>query len=217
MSSSETERIVLAEARNLGPLLHAGAATALAGSHVRAAGLGHAKYPHLVPMLMRSELREYLESNPVPNGWEISGDSRKMGQLLLRHSGLNLEMRFLKERRRTYPGGVPVAGASATRRKQWINEPLDFEMPGIPTTAQVDPVRLLLLWDFNDAEALDQFSLRIVHTLAAGTYGQAVPCDLIVDVEDGGTIFGHLSFPGAHDSVDFFEVDIDEREDESGS
>ncbi len=81
----------------------------------------------------------------------------------------------------------------------------------------IDPLPLLLLWDFLDTRKLDQFTLRIVHTLAPGVYGKAVPCDLIVDVRDGGTIFSHLRFPGSPEDDDFFIVEIAEEEDESGS
>lgn len=124
-SGSAIRQAIEVQAGALGPVLHAGVATSFAGAPARNKGLRYDKYPHLVPLTMRAEMREYLEVNPVVNGWTVNGDSRKMGQLLLSHGELNMEMQFLKERRRTYPGGVPIAGKNATRRGRWINQPLD--------------------------------------------------------------------------------------------
>jgi len=217
MSSGEVRQAIEVQAEVLGPVLYTGVATSLAAALIRNKGLGHDKYPHLLPLLVRAEMREFLESNPAPNSWTIGGDSRKMGQLLLTQRDLSLEMRFLKERRRTYPGGVPIAGKNQVRRQQWTSDPLDIAVPE-PTRNDIDPVRVLLLWDFLDGQTLDQFTLRIVHTLAPGVHGQAVPCDLIVDVKDGGTIFSHLKFPGSPEHDDFFMVEIaEEEEGDSGS
>ncbi|WP_061712899.1 hypothetical protein [Kocuria palustris] len=217
MSSGEIRQAIEVQAGALGPLLHAGMATSLAGALTRLKGFQHIKYPHLIPFVMRAELREYLESNPMANGWRVEGDPRKMGQIRFAHPGLNMEMQFLKERRRTYPGGVPPAGRNGTRRQRWLNDPLDLDLPNAAHPNSADPIRLLLLWDFLDASTLDQFKLRIVHPLEPGEYGKAVACDLILDVEDGGEIFKSLEFTGSPDDDDLFgEIDIDE-EDESGT
>lgn len=216
MSSSGIREVIEAQAKLLGPVLHAGAATALASSLERTKGLRYTRYPHLLPLTMRVEMREYLEANPMLNGWEVSGDPRKMGQLLLHQKDLNLKLRFLKERRRSYPNGVPPAGKNKARRDAWVALPLDFAVLGA-ASPKAAPVRLLLLWDFLDAQTLDQFTLRIVHTLAPGFYGKSVPCDLILDVQDGGEIFKRLAFRGSADQHNFFErVDVDETENESG-
>jgi len=218
MSSGEIRQAIEVQAGALGPVLHAGVATSLAGAFARNKGLKHSKYPHLMPMTMRAEMREYLEANPMANDWEVDGDPRKMGQLLLAHPDLNMEMQFLKERRRTYPGGVPIAGKNKGRRQRWANDPLDLDLPDPAQVDGTDPVRLLLLWDFLDAQTLDQFSLRIVHPLEPGVYGRAVPCDLILDVNDGGEIFKSLEFTGSPDDDDLFGlVDVDEEENKSGS
>lgn len=128
-----------------------------------------------------------------------------------------MEMQFLKERRRTYPGGVPTAGKNKERRQRWANDPLDLAIPGLPTGDATDPVRLLLLWDFLAEGGLGEFSLRIVHPLEPGVYGSAVPCDLILDVNDGGEIFKSLEFTGAADEEDLFGmVDVAAEENESG-
>lgn len=217
MSSSKIRRAIEVQAGVLGPVLHAGVATSLAGALTRNKGLQHTKYPHLLPLTMRAEMREYLEVTPMANGWKVDGDSRKMGQLLLAHTDLNMEMRFLKERRRSYPGGVPTAGTNKIRRQQWSNDPLDLDLPSTAHRDSADPVRLLLLWDFAGAHTLDQFRLRIAHPLEPGVYGKAVTCDLILDVNDGGEIFKSLEFTGSPDDDDLFgEIEIDE-EDESAS
>lgn len=83
MSSQGIHRAIETQAEALGPVLYAGVASAVAAAHVRRRGLEHSKYPHLLPLLVRTELREFLESNPIPLGWDVDGDPRKMGQLLL--------------------------------------------------------------------------------------------------------------------------------------
>lgn len=213
MSGVNFRQVIEVQATVLGPVLHAGVATSLAAARTRNRGLSHQRYPYLIPSHMRAELREYLEANPLPNGWLLGGDSRRMGQLLLAQPDLNVEMRVLKERRRTYPNGVPVAGKNQARREVWADVPiddLDFSAP------PADPARFLLLWDFRRG-SLDEFTLRIVHTIAPGVYGKAVPCDLILDVNDGGEIYKRLAFTGSPDDDDLFAVDVAEEENESGS
>jgi hypothetical protein len=214
MSNEESRATIETQAQALAPTLHAGMATSLAAARKRTAGFAHDRHPHLLPLTMRAELREYLEREVMPNGWEVGGDSRLMGQLLLTQSALGMEMRFVKERRRSYPGGVPTAGKNPTRRLRWTQDPLDLELSGA-TKSVINPVNLLLCWDFASPESLDEFRLRIVHTLAPGAYGSAVPCDLILDVEDGGSIFTRLKFTGSRDDEDLFKIDISEEEDGS--
>lgn len=211
MHGAEVREAVEVQARALGPLLHSGMAASLEGARARNVGLKHSKYPHLVPSCVRAELREFLESSPVPSGWRIGGNSRRMGQLDLENPDLGMSMRFLKERRRTYPGGVPTAGHNQARRQRWTSLPLDFPLPQQVNT-DVDTLNLLLLWDFRKPGKLDEFRLRIVHTLAPGTYGKPVPCDLIVDVEDGGFIFSQLKFAGSPEDDDLFKVEIAEED-----
>jgi hypothetical protein len=216
MSGDEARLAIETQARALGPVLHAGMATALVSSRKRQFGLDYTKYPHLLPLMLRCALREHLETEALPPGWAVGGDPRLMGQLTLEHAELKLDMRFLKERRRTYPGGVPVAGRNPARRERWINQPLDIEMPGASPAAA--PLSLLLLWDFVDGD-LDEFSLRIVHTLAPGVYGAKVSCDLILDVQVGGSIFARLTFAGDAEDGDLFAdttIEIDEGGDSVG-
>lgn len=211
MSNDEARAAIETQAQALGPVLHAGIAVSLTAAGQRMRGLAHDRYPHLLPLTMRAEFREVLEREAIPNDWIVGGDSRAMGQLLLQQPDLGMEMRFVKERRRSYPGGVPTAGKNFARRQRWSQDPLDFEIAGASKSV-VNPVNLLLCWDFVCRESLDGFRLRIVHTLAPGTYGAAVPCDLILDVEDGGSIFSRLKFAGSDDDEDFFKVEISEEE-----
>jgi hypothetical protein len=211
MSNDDARAAIEAQAQALGPVLHAGMAVSLTRAGQRMPGLAHDRYPHLLPLTTRAEFREFLEREAIPNRWTVGGDSRAMGQLLLQQADLGMEMRFVKERRRSYPGGVPTAGKNHARRQRWAQDPLDFDIPGAPKSV-INSVKLLLCWDFASRGTLDQFRLRIVHTLAPGTYGAAVPCDLILDVEDGGNIFSRLKFAGSDDEEDFFKVEISEEE-----
>lgn len=211
MSTSSVRETIEEQARALGPVLHAGVATSLTSAAGRVAGLEHTKYPHLLPLVMRAEMREFLGANAVPTDWRVGGDPRLMGQLLLINAQARLELRFLKERRRSYPLGVPHAGSNAARREHWTSPPLPFFMPGSGAVGE-DVVRLLLLWDFAQGDGVGQFTLRIVHTLGPGVHGRAVPCDLILDVIDGGSIFSRLKFSGSPEDDDLFMVEIAEEE-----
>lgn len=216
MSNSAIRQAIQVQAEALGPTLHAGMAVSLASALARRQGLQHDKYPHLLPFIVRVELREYLEANPLANDWKLEGDSRKMGQIRLAHPQLNMQMQFLKERRRTYPGGVPPAGKNEARRRRWMDDPLDLDLPDDSHRSSADPVRLLLLWDFLDPTALDQFRLRIAHPLEPGVYGKAVTCDLILDVNDSGEIFKSLEFTGSPDDDNLFDEIVIDEENEGG-
>ena len=214
MTSRYTGRAdIEAQALALGPVLHSGIAVSLSAGRRRLRGLEHSRHPHLLPLTMRAEFREFLEREPIVNGWVLGGDSRAMGQLLLRQPDLGLEMRFVKERRHSYPGGVPTAGTNQARQTWWTQGRLDLDLGPSPDES-MNPVNLLLCWDFAP-QTLDEFRLRIVHTLAPGSYGSAVPCDLILDVEDAGNIFSRLKFAGSQDDEDFFKIDIRKEENES--
>lgn len=208
MTSQDWRRIVEAEATSLGPRLYEGMSVAIASADSRARGLTRTRYPHVRPLLVRCDLREYLESEHLPAGWRVDGNPALMGQLILVHTDLALRLRVLKERRKTYPYGVPPAGGNLARRREW-----QAALP-IPHSAGRGQVELLLLWDYSKApEAGVAFTLRIVHTTEAGAYGRAVKCDLDLEVVAGGTVFESLSFTGGEDDEDFFgEVDIDKAE-----
>ena len=226
MSSRGTHRAIEVQAEALGPVLYAGVAASVAATHARRKGLKHSKYPHLAPLLVRVELREFLESAVMPPGWDVGGEPWRMGQLLLVNQDLNLEMRVLKERRATYPNGVPVAGRNPSRRQAWTSDPLDLVWPSpasagdahsaTPVGRPADLVRLLLVWDFVSGTELQEFTLRVVHTTDPGVYGRAVPCDLILDVKDGGEIFKSLEFTGSPENDDLFQAPVIEIDEEGG-
>lgn len=217
MSSLRLHRAIEVQAEVLGPVLYSGVATSLTAAHKRREGLDHATYPHLLPLLVRSELREYFGDNPLPNGWTVGGDPRKMGHLMLNQAELGIQLRFLKERRDTYSNGVPIAGKNAARRKVWTDPlPLLWPADSDPNSLATHPVRLLLVWDFAKSTQLNEFTLQVVHTVAPGVYGKAVPCDLILDVKDGGEIFKSLEFPGSEEREDLFVL-TEEEGNESGT
>lgn len=211
MGNVGARAVIETQAEVLGPVLYAGMATSIAQAGQRLRGLRYDRYPHLLPLAMRAELREYLEREGMPGDWSVGGDSRAMGQLLLQQADIGMEMRFVKERRRYYPGGVPNAGRNLARRERWTQLPLDLDIPGTAPNG-IETLNVLLCWDFDSRTNLEQFRLRIVHTLAPGTYGSAVPCDLILDVQNDGSVFTHLAFAGSDDDEDFFSVDISEEE-----
>lgn len=197
------------QAELLAPVLRDSLATAIVGGAHRSKGLCRITYPHLLPLVVRCEMREALLAEALPGGWNVSGNPHQMGQLLLAEPELGVQMRFLKERRATYPGGVPTAGSTTARRSAWTAEPLD----GLVLPVAADGlVNLLLLWDFVNQHESDDFTLRIAHTLAPGKTGSAVPCDMLFEVKDDGSIFENRAFRGSQDSEDFFaeQVHIDE-------
>lgn len=218
MTQNEMRQLVLGQAALLGPRLYEGMAVALQDADQRSRGLPHDRFPHLRPLIARAVVRQYLEQEGLPEPWLVEGNPALMGQLYLAATDLGLTLRVLKERRGTYPGGVPVAGRNPTRQEAW-QAPLPLQMPA---DTQSKATELLLLWDYthgtdHDATGPD-FSLRIVHTVEAGQYGQRVRCDLDLTVQTGGNIFTRLAFPADDDEEDFFAVTIDQRENaESGS
>jgi hypothetical protein len=94
----------------------------------------------------------------------------------------------------------------------WDDSPLQERLPGMPRTSHdADWTKLLLLWDLLDSQDIKSgFTLRIVHTLAPGTYGSAVPIDLSIPLDASGGSWESLEFSGGDDAENFFVVDIDE-------
>lgn len=205
MQRDETRRVIEQHVSGLGPALYAGIAYGVQDAFTRAQGLKHAKYPHLRPLITRATLREYLETEGLPDPWSVTGNPALMGQLLITSAPMNLTLRVLKERRRSYPQSIPVAGHSKARRKAW-QAPLFDISPSSPNSTE-----LLLLWDY--AEQADEgFTLRVVHPVEAGVYGQAVRCDLDFTVKPGGTLFENRQFTGDEEEIDFFQAHIERAE-----
>lgn len=206
--------VVTQQAGILGPRLFEGMAVAIQAADGRLRGLPHTTYPHLRPLLTRAEAREYWRREPLPQPWTLGGNPSLMGQLSLEAKELGLSLRLLKERSRTYPDGVPPAGRNPARRLAWQEPlPLDERIDDQPTST----AELLLLWDYAKSETVadSSFTLRIVHPIEAGEYGQAVRCDLDLRVQAGGTIFEQLVFRGDAEERHFF-ADIDEANPSEG-
>jgi hypothetical protein len=217
-----TRNALTAEIRILGPDIYSALAEAIGRSQGRVAGLERTKYPHALPMMVRCDLRERLEVNGLPNGWKLAGDSRLMGQLSLEKHDAGIDIRFLKERRRTYAGGTPPAGRNPARIRAWSNGSIhtwssqDDPLAGLPLAVNEPEVsRLLMLWDSQARAAEDAgFTLRVVRPMAPGRYGRRVPLDFSLDVLPGGTIFDNLEFRGDPQHEDLFAAEIDDAVDD---
>lgn len=213
MTRAKVRALVEAQSRLLGSRLHEGVAFGIQDAETRAKGFQHKKYPHLRPLLTRASLREFLETEALPGDWHVDGNPGLMGQLHLSEASLRLTLRVLKERRRTYPGGVPVAGRNPARRQAWQAPLFNLEPP--QPRAHVN--ELLLLWDYADEEVVAEgFTLRVVHPIEAGVHGRAVRCDIDFAVQSGGTIFENLAFKSDPAEDDFFQADLDTAANDDG-
>lgn len=203
MNEDAMRSIIVNAVNELAPVLWAAQSAALAAANTRCRGLVHDKYPSLRPHLIRSELREYLEREHLPEGWVLGGDTRKMVQIYVRNETVCL--RYLKERRVTYPGGVPAAGRAPSRRAYWA--PSLFGPPGLPGGR----LNLLLLWDYLDpADPESGFVMRVVHTTSTGAWGSRTPIDLSVDLAPTLGLEGYLRFHEDPQDTDFF-ADLSEN------
>ncbi|WP_341925057.1 hypothetical protein [Nocardioides psychrotolerans] len=208
-----------AEIGVLGPHAYSSLAEAIDRSRARVAGLDRKEYPHALPMMVRCDLRERFKENGLPDGWELTGDSRLMGQLSLTNQDADIDVRFLKERK-SYVGGTPPAGRNPARRRAWTNgDGMAWSIQDQPledlaiVTEEPKLHRLLMLWDNAGARAEDGFKLRVVRPIAPGRYGRKVPLDFSLDVLPGGTIFDNREFVGDDEDIDLYAAEIDEAVD----
>ncbi|UBH24919.1 hypothetical protein KW076_01590 [Micrococcus porci] len=159
-------------------------------------------YPAFRSMATRIGAREHWINQGLGPGWHIAGNPAMQAQTLLVNPAAGIEMRFLRERRRSYPGGVPVAGHNAARREAWSQSPLPFTLSGDPSTQEaIDEIILLLLWDMTTD---GDIQVRVVHPLEPGVYGRAVPVDMEFQVQPGGTLFSRLSYEGDDQNENLF-------------
>jgi len=195
----------------LTPLLDDTIAEAIDDAERRNSGLSHAKHPYLRSMTVRALAREALESGPLPTGWEVAGNPVHMGELYLRKPGL-MSLRFLKGNP-ARPGGIPHAGRNDARQRFWCQDALPEDGLALPDAE----LSFLLLWSYDDiSDRTSGFSLTLAHTLEPGRFGQRVPCDLVLDIPRGGTLFEDLR-PFANDEdEDLFsrQIDIHDAPDE---
>ncbi|TFH52812.1 hypothetical protein E4J66_06260 [Actinomyces viscosus] len=191
--------------------------SAIASADTRCRGLKHNDYSYLRPIMTRTVFRDELGNVAMPKGWTLGGEPRRMAQTLITGHGVCL--RYLKERRSTYPGGVPAAGHTAARKTYW-EQPLFTQFKEGEWAQPEEPVRttnLLLLWDYlSPADADSAFTMRIVRPTGAGQYGRCTPFDISVDLAPSLGLEHGLRFRGDADDTDFY-ADIDDLEQKDGS
>lgn len=213
-------QIVLERIGVIAPLLDEAMAGAILQAETRAFGLAHPRYPHLRPLTIRADLREALEAEPLPEGWRIDGDPRKMGQLILVDEVSGMRLRVLKAPY-SQPDRVPHAGSNHARRAEWTQPPFS-ELA--TRSALLDDTHLagqvfLLLWTYVDPEdRAAGYTLRVVHTLVPGAFGEATRCDLDLLIPRGGAVGeGDLAFAGSDADEDLFLFSLpDEADEEEG-
>lgn len=214
MPADATRATVEALLSTVGQSLYEGVTVGLAASDTLMGRVPYREdYPWLASAHARVGARNYWRDNGIGDGWSLRGNPRLMGQTLLEHAEESVVLRLLKERRRTYPGGVPVAGSNEARRQEWQQPPLDVAADNAPTWAS--KTVLLLLWDRQVDSGRDVVTVRAVHTLAPGVYGRAVPIDMSFDIEPGGTVFDQLAYRGDDQPDDFFPHIV--RDDNEGT
>ncbi|MCK9824027.1 hypothetical protein NOCD_11080 [Nocardioides cavernae] len=211
----EMRPIITHEAAVLSATLNESMAVAVAHARDDTRRYPPRQFPHAMPMMLRCAMRLELERCGLPNGWELNGDSRLMGQLLLSNEEHALDLRFLKERRRSYPGGVPSAGRNPARIAAWSSRDVPLPTLGaseLDTPTERQRTTVLWVWDLGGplSDEHPAFTQRLVHTTSPGVYGRAVPCDLSLDLLPAGGIFDRLEFAGGDTDTDFFHVELDE-------
>lgn len=215
MTQSEMVAAVLDHVAPITSLLDDTIAEAIVTAERRLSGISHWRHPHLRPLVVRAEVRAALEG-AAPSGWSVDGDSRRMGEFYLRKSGA-MRLRLLKGNP-MQPGGVPHAGYNPARRQAWRQTAVqptlpsrDFELGGAAE------LQFLLLWSYSDPESRTSgFTLSLAHTTQPGKFGSRVPCDLLLDIPRGGTMFEDLKKFAHDDDIDLFESVEVEIDDEAG-
>lgn len=174
-------------------------------------GKSRKKYPFLHPINLRVGFRDFLDSVTLPDGWQVGGNSTLMGQTLLVSD--DFQIRFLKERRRTYPGGTPPAGRNHARRAFYY-QPKLLNFDDVTTHLDIPmKERLLLLWDYGHPETGPELELRMVRPIEGGTFGRVVPIDLSVPLND---LLTEIKFISAdEEDLDLFSVEISKEENEN--
>lgn len=210
----------------IAPQLDEAMAGAILQAETRSAGFDHERFPHTRPMNVRQDVRLALEAEePLPGGWQVAGDPRKMGQLLLVDPETGMTIRFLKAPY-SQPDQIPHAGYNPARRQAWTGRPLDQRpLPELGTSGRLTGTgalrgeTFLVLWAYKDAaDRTAGYDLRIVHTRAPGAFGKSTPCDLNLEIPRGGIINEeNLRFVGSDEDEELFAFDIPADEEETGT
>ncbi|QQY14065.1 hypothetical protein JMX53_06685 [Cutibacterium avidum] len=225
---SPVTSLVLNRVQLIAPRIDEAMASAIIQAETRAQGFEQDRFPHIRPLNIRQDVRLSLEAEPLPGGWRVEGDPRKMGQLLLVDSETGMTVRFLKAPY-TQPDHVPHAGYNPARRETWSNEPLDTSLQtALPSLGDAGTLAkrtdglhgetFLLIWAWKDPSDRESgYDLRIVHTRAPGAFGKATPCDLDLVIPRGGLVNEDgLRFVGSDEDSDLFIFDIPDENDTEG-
>lgn len=186
-------------------------AEAIADAERRTVGVNHNRFPYLRPLMVRALVRISLEDGRLPDDWCVEGRTNRMGELYVKKHGV-MSLRLLKGSP-LQPNGVPHAGPNQARQQAWFQSPLPD--PSLARTAE--ELSFLLLWAYEDKnDRTSGFTLSLAHTLRPGLFGAQVPCDLLVSIPRGGTMFENLRPFVNDENVDLFagEVEILDEADE---
>ena len=195
---SPVTSLVLNRVQLIAPRIDEAMASAIVQAETRAQGFEQDRFPHIRPLNIRQDVRLSLEAEPLPGGWRVEGDPRKMGQLLLVDSETGMTVRFLKA-----PYTQPSLGDAGTLAKR---------------TDGLHGETFLLIWAWKDPSDRESgYDLRIVHTRAPGAFGKATPCDLDLVIPRGGLVNEDgLRFVGSDEDSDLFIFDIPDENDTEG-
>ena len=198
-----------AETRLSGPSVFEGIAGAIAAADARAEGLEHRSFPTCGRRSFAPSSASILQLYGVPGDWNVDGNPALMGQLYLVNRQAGFKLRLLRN------GGRPTPAASARRP-----EPAAPRQPGGPAVAagptgssRRPAERTTAALDYAAAYVSEEgFTLRVVHPVEAGKYGQMVRFDVDFAVLPGGSVFEQLEFRGDEERQDFFRTEIDEAD-----
>ena len=210
MAADVTVERVARTARDLTTVLWETQAVAMAAAASACTGLDPDIGRYLFTHATRAHFAQNITSSPLPGGWSVAVDPRRMCKTIL--SGSDVLVRYLKENRNGHPGGVPGAGHTKASRDFWKQGSLlDDDL----TTSEV--TNLLLLWDY--ATPSDNgFTLRLVHPTGTGGYGVRTPVDVVLDLTPGPSLEQNLIFREDEADADLFAlIDAVELEQHHGS
>ena len=217
MSADATRGLVANQIGLITVPLYETISTGVAEAQARLRGVQNlSDHPYLLPTMARALINNHLREH-APAGWELGGNSRRMGHTTLVSHRHNIELRLLKEHGRIHPGGVPPAGAGRARQNWWENDELALMSARDLLPDTYDPetgIKLLWLWDRAVENDGERISVRVVHTLGAGRFGKAVPLDYSFEIRPDGEMFSRLYFAGEEQNELFFP-NIDQKDNDT--
>lgn len=196
---NETSDFALRATRDLADIVWEAQSVAMASAASACAGLKDERIMRAAfPRQVRCFFAQALLDAPLPDGWDLNIDISHGCLIELR--GFGMTLRYLKENPSVYPDGIPPAGRNPARQHYWENEgllPLPLEMLQVPQ-------RFLLLWSVPDTRLGEDFAMRIVHPIGAGSFRTGTPLDLSLDLTPGIGLESRLAFRGDADDTNFF-------------